>query len=46
MTNTYTTQKKTIDFINKQMDKGALKTYLHRFILNLVVQKQQHWQIP
>ncbi|MBQ3311139.1 DNA-directed RNA polymerase subunit beta'' [bacterium] len=33
MTNTYTTQKKTIDFINKQMDKGALKNLLAQIYL-------------
>ena len=29
----YTTQKKTIDFINKQMDKGALKNLLAQIYL-------------
>ncbi len=33
MTNIYTTQKKTIDFINKQMDKGALKNLLAQIYL-------------
>lgn len=33
MTNTYTTQKKTVDFINKQMDKGALKNLLAQIYL-------------
>ena len=28
MTNMYTTQKKSVDFINKQMDKGGLKNLL------------------
>ena len=33
MTNMYTTQKKTVDFINKQMDKGALKNLLAQIYL-------------
>ena len=33
MTNMYTTQKKTLDFINKQMDKGALKNLLAQIYL-------------
>ena len=33
MTNTYTTQKKSFDFINKQMDKGALKNLLAQVYL-------------
>ena len=33
MTNMYTTQKKSVDFINKQMDKGALKNLLAQIYL-------------
>ena len=33
MTNMYTTQKKSVDFINKQMDKGGLKNLLAQIYL-------------
>ena len=33
MTSNYTTQKKSVDFINKQMDKGALKNLLAQIYL-------------
>ena len=33
MTSNYTTQKKSLDFINKQMDKGALKNLLAQIYL-------------
>ena len=33
METTYTNSKKTVDFINKQMDKGALKSFLSQMYL-------------
>lgn len=43
METTYTHAKKTVDFINKQMDKKGLNNLLSQCILSLAEQKPQNW---